>query len=212
MVPRYLHDKWKFPLYPGKTIGEQVVDNCLCACFCVVATPIVLVGAAICLPFYGGMYAIDFCCDVKKKRNHDKNMQCDWKYRFRHLCPHISRFTAWESFATNQYDRAILQVAEADDVPFELWDELCSEECKHMHFFEEQKKLYGTYDYQKWKCTHLAMTHFREQYDVFMNKSMRDVVDELINNQEILLNREKPDWMYVERDCDACACCDQDAR
>lgn len=75
------------------------------------------------------------------------------KRRFDRLCPRAKQFVE----APNQYERAILQIQEANDVPKELWYHVRQDSCKHKDFFDKQYAVY------KEKCIRLAIQHFRDE-------------------------------------------------
>jgi hypothetical protein len=125
-------------------------------------------------PFVAILIGIDLASDAYKKRkekyNENKKIKHDWNYRFTHFAVSIHTLKKWQEFVLelNQYERAVVQIAEAKDVPFELWHMLV-DDCEHANYFTDMMHKLGTPLYDKEKTKQLALDFFIKKYALLKN-------------------------------------------
>lgn len=117
------------------TFEEEYNDQQTCVCksmkCCAISLlfPFIVGGyiieASAFISFKGLVYIENAITGRIKKRKHDKNMKIDWKYRLLCTAPRISTLKHWEEYINaTQWDRAISQINEANDIPYEVWRDL----------------------------------------------------------------------------------------
>jgi hypothetical protein len=130
------------------TKGEKAVRYALLVpyvCGIVILSPAILVIGGI---IYGVEKAIDLVDGAIDKNTHKKRMKHDWYYRLSHMAPKISNLKMWQERIQelNQYERAYLQIYEAQDIPWEIWGELGA---AGKSYFADMMRIYGTEEYIK---------------------------------------------------------------
>ena len=164
----------------------EKVDNALLYTYICLMSPFIIAGYVLSISFHAMEHGIDKTCEIIRKREHENNVKSNWRYRFVHTTVKISQLRIWQDviLETNQFDRAILQIAEAEDIPYECWSPLC-EESDEKDFFRKQKEYYGTENYEKDKCVSKAFKYFLNKYDVFTGKSMEFHIEDLLERNKL---------------------------
>ena len=170
----FLHQKLNFPLNPSNTPCTNALGYVSVA---FMAPLVVATGIAI-SPLIGLIYGVDGICYLYKKKQHKSKMKTDWYYRFCHVAVRVNDLPKWQERIsdTNQFERAILQITEANDVPYEIWQTL-----KHLPYFCEHIQTIGTDAYQLHKeaIVQKAIQYYIQEYATFMNCSFEEAKSKL---------------------------------
>lgn len=120
-----------------------------------------------------GEVVADYTFEKLDKKKHDKKMKNDWYYRLLHSAPRIKDLKVWQEHIQNldQYERAVLQIAEAGDVPFELWSYL-----QEVSEFDNLQRIYGTTEYRNIQShvVQKAFCFYVSKYSAFMRIPLED--------------------------------------
>lgn len=128
------------------------------------------IGAVAIAPFMavykGGICVENAITRSYKKKQHEKRMKSDWKYRLRCTAPKISTLERkWEEYINEtQWQRAIAQINEAGDIPYEVWLDLLDVDASK---WEPYAKQVGLFKYYSIKGTVIkeALEHYHEAYE-----------------------------------------------
>ena len=143
--------------------------------------------------------------DKKIDDNYKKRINEEWQYRLYHISPHINHLPIWQKYILecNQYERAIMQIIEANDVPYEIWKyiEWSEDEFEFKNYLIEQMKKYGTPEYEKETSVRYVIQYYTEKYAKFKNTSIEEIQKEI----DILLEKlpKKFDTFEIEG-CNVC--------
>lgn len=162
----------------GEKIVRNVEDGCVCGIYFLATLPIIPIvllikGCEMCIAG-----TIDYFDNISKKKEHDRKMSEDWHYRLSQKARRINDLRVWKEYILdcNQHERAILQIAEADDIPLELF-------CH----FEEYAKIYGTDEYYEKR---LEILNFAYHYFTYENAKLLNIsYEESHENMQKLLKR-----------------------
>lgn len=177
-------------IHPGKyTLGDKVI-TCMYMSLSVVSLATVTIIASPIL-------AVKYGCDGLETLYHKI------KNRHKKQTPQpisIQQLRIWQEHvqSLNQFERAILQILEADDIPRELWWELTNEnendnDASITTFFTRAKTLYGTPEYPKDVAVIRAHNYYISKYSQFMKRDMTEDVYKLVRDVGLLYPVKKID-------------------
>jgi hypothetical protein len=138
-------------------------------------TPFVLVGGtALASSIYGSI-------------KHHYLMNTDSQYYFEKTAKRINTLKIWQDHIQDldQYERAILQISEAQDIPYELWPTLIHDDNidSNAYFRIMQKMFNEPHVYEKFKdfLIETAIDFYTTQYAKFKGISKEKAQEHMIN-------------------------------
>jgi hypothetical protein len=157
----------------SSTTGEKFVLNVLKGIWCVVVTPVLIVGGILVAPVYGLIRSIDAVDDCVTISKHKRRINKDWRYRLNHQAIRMGALKIWQKDinAYDQHVRKMLAIAEINDLPLEVWYDLLyaneSTDFQNGRIYEIGQmfgipELY-TNDVTK-EAVEIAMSHYRQMY------------------------------------------------
>ena len=153
--------------YPTRrwSFGERVVMGIIAAPAFVVAGAVagaaMVVAVVVAVPLMGCVCGLDAAHDAHVARKHRARLKSDWRYRLRHTAVRMNTLKKWQDFmSADSSVRAAIMLAEAGDVPFELWHELA----ESSDFFATQIRRVGTPEYAREEAVRAAVGHFARKY------------------------------------------------
>jgi len=114
---------------------------------------------------------VDFCSKKKGKYMHTKKMKCNAVYRLVYSSKTIYSLLVWQKYADKltHEECAILQIAEANDLPYEIWRDLNTNQAD---MFQPLSALVGTVDHDAQKCSQLALEYYISKLAIYSNLSL----------------------------------------
>ena len=123
--------------------------------------------------------------EKEKRAKHDWRLKNEWNYRLSQSAPRISDLTIWQDhiLECDQYERAILQISQANDVPYEIWKfiQYDTDEFETKDYLLEQMKVYGTDEYDKDKCVQYIYQYYVQKYAEFKTITLEDAEEHMKN-------------------------------
>jgi len=136
-----------------------------CTCIYVTLMTLITIATAPLVVVYKGAICVENAITRSyKKRQHEKRMKSDWKYRLRCTAPKINTLRKWEEYINEtQWQRTIAQINEAGDIPYEVWTDLLDADTSK---WEPYAKQVGLFKYYSIKDTVVseALEHYRSAY------------------------------------------------
>lgn len=166
---------------------------------CIVLSPILIPACIVAYPFYyadkmASMKRInqanrefeeDKRQEKAKREKHEWRLNNEWQYRLSQNAPRISQLTIWQKYILecDQYERMILQISEANDVPYEIWSYIRYDDFKNelSVFLLEQMKVYDTDEYDKERCVKYVYDYICNKYAAFKNTSIQEAEEHMKN-------------------------------
>ena len=123
--------------------------------------------------------------EKEKRDKHEWRLKNHWGYRLSQYAPHVSQLMIWQNhiLECDQYERAILQISEAKDVPYEVWTQIQygDDDFEEKAFLLEQMKVYGTEKYDKNTCLRYVWNYFVQKYAEFKAIVFEDAEEHMKN-------------------------------
>ena len=165
MSPKYCSRIRTKPPKLSERVLEKVLIGFGVVVGVAVVVPLVCIGCVVAAPFVGCMYGVDEVNDVCVDKQHQKRMRDDWEYRFKNTAVRMKTLKVWQEhlLRSDPCVRKVMMIAEAGDVPFEVWPEL-RDESTAREFFQEQAQLMGTPEYARNAVASAAVSHFVRKY------------------------------------------------
>lgn len=136
------------------------------ATVCIAVSPIFAV-------YKGAIFIENSISNKIKQKRHKKSMKNDWQYRLNYTAPKINTLKNWEKYANKtQWDRAISQINEANDIPYEVWKDLLDVDNQK---WEPYAKLVGLSEYACIKDSVVkdALEYYSSQLEAFTNSKSK---------------------------------------
>lgn len=103
-------------------------------------------------------------------------MKCNAVYRLVYSSKTIYSLLVWQKYADKltHEECAILQIAEANDLPYEIWRDLNTNQAD---MFQPLSALVGTADHDAQKCSQLALEYYISKLAIYSNLSLKKAKD-----------------------------------
>lgn len=168
------------PVFPEVITQEYIADSqtyvhkTLVNCGVTIVSVIGVCGLIAISPligmYKGAVFIEQKITDSIARRKHEKRMGKHWKYRLEHSAPRVSALRKWEDYMNDtQWQRALVQIEEADDIPYEVWCDLIDVDPDK---WVPRAKLVGLEEYDDIKniCVREALAHYTRKNKTFTTK------------------------------------------